>query len=220
MEPPHRQWSDRNWYDIHYRMTPTQYRKRHGAVRAESGRFRGGSGRRNAGTRRIPNPTIYSVFPLHDSSGKLIGTMCGFYYTEKADSSHLARTKLQPALEWMTQHAGETTSLETLARLTNLSVTHFRRLFMETFKKTPAKYALRLRLNRARDMLETTDYTVASIAMEAGFYDQSHFVKAFQRIYRMTPTQYRKRHGAIRAESGQSRGETWLRNARTMRTRT
>ena len=147
---------------------------------------------------RSPNPTIYSVFPLHDSAGKLIGTMCGFYYTEKADSSHLARTKLQPALEWMTQHVGETSSLETLARLTNLSVTHFRRIFMDTFKETPAKYALRLRLNRARDMLETTDYTVAAIALEAGFFDQSHFVKAFQRIYRLTPTNYRKRHAGIR----------------------
>ena len=166
---------------------------------------------------RSPNPTIYSVFPLHDSAGNLIGTMCGFYYTEKADNSHLARTKLQPVLEWMTQHEGETTSLETLARLANLSVTHFRRLFMETFNETPGKYALRLRLNRAREMLETSDYTVAAIALEAGFYDQSHFVKAFQRIYRMTPTQYRKRHGAVRAESGRFRGGSGRRNAGTRR---
>ena len=144
---------------------------------------------------RSPRPTIYSVFPLHDVKGNLIGTMCGFYYTEKADSSHIARTKLQPALEWLTQNVGANTSLETLAHLSHLSVTHFRRLFVETFKETPAKYALRLRLNRARDMLETSDFTIASIALDAGFYDQSHFIKAFHRIYKMNPTDYRKRHG-------------------------
>ena len=143
---------------------------------------------------RSPKPTIYSVFPLHDGKGRIIGTMCGFYYTDKADSSHIAREKLQPALEWLARHEGESTSLEALARLTSLSVTHFRRLFMETFKESPARYALRRRLNQARDLLETTDRTIANIALEVGFYDQSHFVKAFRSIYKITPTAYRRRH--------------------------
>lgn len=143
---------------------------------------------------RSPKPTVYSVFPLHDAKGNLIGTMCGFYYTDKADSSHIARAKLQPALEWMARHTAENASLEDMAKMTGLSVTHFRRLFMETFKETPAKYALRLRLNEARDRLENTDSTIASIALETGFYDQSHFVKAFHRIYKMNPTDYRNRH--------------------------
>ena len=160
---------------------------------------------------RSPRPTIYSVFPLHDVKGNLIGTMCGFYYTEKADSSHIARTKLQPALEWLTQNVGANTSLEALARLTHLSVTHFRRLFVETFKETPAKYALRLRLNRARDMLETSDFTIASIALDAGFYDQSHFIKAFHRIYKMNPTDYRKRHGKAPGTGRLAGGQTELR---------
>ena len=144
---------------------------------------------------RSPKPTVYSVFPLHDAKGKLIGTMCGFYYTDKSDGAHIARAKLQPALEWMSQHASESTSLGKLAKITHLSVTHFRRLFYEAFKETPAKYALRLRLNKARDMLENTDFTVTAIGLELGFYDQSHFVKAFRAIYKMTPTAYRKRHG-------------------------
>ena len=120
--------------------------------------------------------------------------MCGFYYTEKADSSHIARAKLQPALEWMARHTAENASLEDMAKMTSLSVTHFRRLFMETFKESPAKYALRLRLNRARDLLEATDLTIADIALNTGFYDQSHFVKAFRNIYKITPTAYRRRH--------------------------
>lgn len=143
---------------------------------------------------RSPKPTIYSVFPLYDGKGKLIGTMCGFYYTEKASSTNLARIQLQPALDCMNSHDNEHVSLAELAKLTGLSVTHFRRLFCDTFKETPAKYALRLRLNRARETLETTDDTIASIAIDAGFYDQSHFVKAFRTIYKITPTAYRRRH--------------------------
>jgi AraC-like DNA-binding protein len=143
---------------------------------------------------RSPHPTIYSVFPLHDAKGNLIGTMCGFYYTDKAERPQLARANLQPAIDWMIKHNGEPSSLATLAKQTNLSVTHFRRLFCETFKETPAKYALRLRLNRAREALETTDATIADIALNAGFYDQSHFIKAFRNIYKIAPTEYRHRH--------------------------
>ena len=143
---------------------------------------------------RSPKPTIYSVFPLYDTKGRLIGTMCGFYATDKADVSHITRAKLQPALDWMVNHGNEPCTLASLARLTNLSVTHFRRLFVETFKETPAKYALRLRLNRARELLESTNSTIVDIANETGFYDQSHFVKSFHRIYKITPTGYRRRH--------------------------
>jgi len=153
---------------------------------------------------RSPKPTVYSVFPLHDEKGKLIGTMCGFYYTDKTDSSHLARAKLRPAIEWMARNTEESTSLEILAKTTGLSVTHFRRLFVETFKESPAKYALRLRLNKARDMLENTGLTIASIAIETGFYDQSHFVKAFHRVYKMTPTNYRSRHKQAATQALQS----------------
>ena len=135
------------------------------------------------------------MFPLHDSNGELIGTMCGFYYTEKNDNLQVARTKLQPAIDWMIKHNNAPTSLDELAKLTQLSVTHFRRLFVKTFNESPAKYAIRLRLNQARDALENTNQTIAAIAFDAGFYDQSHFIKAFHRIYKMNPTNYRKRHG-------------------------
>ena len=144
---------------------------------------------------RSPTPTVYSVFPLHDSRGRLIGTMCGFYAQPKGKAKPCASERLQPALEWMNAHDGVLTGLADLAAAANMSVTHFRRLFCETFGETPAKYAMRLRLNRARALLEETDDTVASIATDVGFYDQSHFVKAFRRIYRTSPDAYRKRHG-------------------------
>ena len=147
---------------------------------------------------RSQKPTIYSVFPLYDTKGKIIGTMCGFYETSSADMSHLTRAQLKPALDWLTNHDGENVSLKELASLTKLSVTHFRRLFTSTFNESPAKYALRLRLNRARLALETTDDTIAAIAAAASFYDQSHFIRAFRNIYKLTPTAYRKRHASVR----------------------
>ena len=147
---------------------------------------------------RSQKPTIYSVFPLHDTKGNIIGTMCGFYETGAADVSHIARTQLKPAIDRLVARDGEPVPLKVLAGLTKLSVTHFRRLFTATFNESPAKYALRLRLNKARRSLENTDDTIAAIAAAAGFYDQSHFIKAFRNIYQLTPTAYRMRHVHVR----------------------
>ena len=51
-----------------------------------------------------------------------------------------------------------------------------------------------VRLNAARRMLDTTDKLVADIAIECGFYDQSHFTRIFTAERGMTPGQYRRRH--------------------------
>ena len=85
-------------------------------------------------------------------------------------------------------------SLKLLAEKCGLSVTHFRRLFAEAFRETPAKYALRIRFDHARDLLEKSTRTIAHIALECGFYDQSHFVKAFRRIHKINPDSYRRHH--------------------------
>lgn len=145
---------------------------------------------------RSPTPAVYCVFPLRDSKGKVIGTMCGFYTQQKSKTSPDANERLLPALEWMSSHNGTLSSLTELAATAKMSVTHFRRLFGKTFGETPAKYAMRLRLNRARTLLEETSDTIASIASDVGFYDQSHFIKAFRHIYQVSPDNYRKRHSA------------------------
>ena len=47
------------------------------------------------------------------------------------------------------------------------------------------------RIERACEMLAETDQTVAAIASEAGFCDQSYFTHVFQKIFKTTPKQYR-----------------------------
>ena len=61
---------------------------------------------------RSPKPTIYSVFPLNDEAGNLIGTMCGFYYAEENDGGgpydghHLVGSSFQPVTDEQHQHRG------------------------------------------------------------------------------------------------------------------
>lgn len=56
---------------------------------------------------------------------------------------------------------------------------------------TPGEYLRHVRLERAKDALLATSRPIAEIALEAGFYDQSHFTAAFRRCTGMTPARFR-----------------------------
>lgn len=78
----------------------------------------------------------------------------------------------------------ENIELPRLATLANLSIYHFAREFIR-FKRstdvTPHNYLLRKRVERAKDMLAHTDYSLTEVALAAGFSDQSHLARIFAR---------------------------------------
>jgi len=78
-----------------------------------------------------------------------------------------------------------------LASEVGVSEPHVRRLFRQTYGKTPRQYLVEIRLKRAQDLLQTTSLGVDRIARAVGFASPGIFVKQFKRIYRMTPVQYR-----------------------------
>jgi transcriptional regulator GlxA family with amidase domain len=55
-----------------------------------------------------------------------------------------------------------------------------------------------LRLEEAKQMLETTDLTIEAIASETGYEDTSFFGRLFRRKTDLTPAQYRLRFGSLR----------------------
>lgn len=150
---------------------------------------------------RSPWPTIYSVFPLHDAKGALIGTCCVFYDSNQQASSRSRYAKLNPVLDHISRHFTDNLSIDDLAQSASMSVTHFRRVFRTLLGITPVKYISRLRLNEARKRLENTDDTITDIAVSTGFWDQSHFVKIFKQTFGETPNVYRKRHRSTFATS-------------------
>ncbi|MFS2098822.1 helix-turn-helix domain-containing protein [Variovorax sp. Varisp85] len=79
----------------------------------------------------------------------------------------------------------------TLARQENLSVDRFSRLFRNTFDCSPHQHVLKLRLQRACELLEQPTRSVAEIAWETGFADQSHLTRSFKRHFGAPPSVWR-----------------------------
>lgn len=81
--------------------------------------------------------------------------------------------------------------VEDLARAAGLSKAHFSREFRAAFGVAPHAYLLTRRLERAGELLRTTDRTVAQICLDVGLTSVGSFTTSFTRMYGRSPTAYR-----------------------------
>ena len=102
---------------------------------------------------------------------------------------------LQEILDKMYDKANFSKSIEELCAEANYSHTHIIRLFKQYTDTTPVKLFNTIKLNHARNLLESTDQPVIFIANEI-CYSLAAFNVAFKELFRYTPSQYRKHYTA------------------------
>jgi AraC family transcriptional regulator len=95
-------------------------------------------------------------------------------------------------LELMQERLSEDISLDELAAEARLSPFHFARMFKESVGVPPRVYLTRLRLQRACELLETTDLPVTEIAFEVGYSSNQVLARLFVKHRNMTPSDYRR----------------------------
>ena len=89
----------------------------------------------------------------------------------------------------ITSHPEQGLSIETLAADIFVSKYYLIRKFKSSIGMTPHQFCIQNRIRKSQGMLDE-EKTVSRIAAEMGFYDQSHFDKAFQRIVGISPSEY------------------------------
>lgn len=82
-----------------------------------------------------------------------------------------------------------------LCKAMSLSRTQLFRRVKSLIKEAPANHIKTMRLQRAKELLETTDCTVSQIAFKTGFQTISHFTKVFKKQYGVVPSAYRHTNG-------------------------
>ena len=84
-----------------------------------------------------------------------------------------------------------------MAQISGLAERTFQRRFAQATGLAPLEYVHTLRLEEAKQMLESSELAVEAIALEVGYQDASFFGRLFRRKLGLTPAQYRKRFGAL-----------------------
>lgn len=106
-----------------------------------------------------------------------------------------SRAELIEVVRLMEANIEEPLSLAELTRLVNLSQRHLQRMFKFYLNVSPTHYYLTLRLKRARELLRTTDASIARVTTVCGFQSPCHFSKAYRAQFGHAPSHERRLPG-------------------------
>ena len=102
--------------------------------------------------------------------------------------------RILKALEFMMQPEAIREGNLDFCRKIGMSLSNFQRLFKLEMEMSPKHYFLNLRLEKARQLLVSSDWKIPEIARQTGFADRYHFSKAFKAYFKMSPVQFRIRN--------------------------
>ena len=102
--------------------------------------------------------------------------------------------KLSRVIQMMEQNIEEPISPAILAKDVGMSTRQLERLFRRYLARSPKRYYMELRLQKARNLLMQTDMTVINVALACGFASPSHFSKCYRSHYDTTPYRERGSH--------------------------
>lgn len=99
-------------------------------------------------------------------------------------------TSISKIKTYIDKHFTHQIQLNDLAKIIGESKFSMLRKFNTTYKLTPHAYILNKRINHAKRLLLESQ-TVAQTAVDCGFFDQSHFIKTFQKFVGVNPMDYK-----------------------------
>jgi transcriptional regulator GlxA family with amidase domain len=100
--------------------------------------------------------------------------------------------------EWAAMNYSAAAPVAAMMHIAGLPERSFARRFSKATGMSPMEYVHRLRLEEAKQMLETGDEPVEAVAAEVGYQDTSFFGRLFRRRVGLTPAHYRRRFSSLR----------------------
>lgn len=112
---------------------------------------------------------------------------CTFQPRMQNDVGGLPKSQLQPVLDYIHSYLGQPLQLAELATVAGISQYHFCRLFKHSLGVAPYQYVLQKRMEKAKELLQQDEYTIAEISLLVGCTDQSRFARHFKKYFGVTP---------------------------------
>jgi DNA-binding GntR family transcriptional regulator/AraC-like DNA-binding protein len=104
----------------------------------------------------------------------------------------LSPARLRRVVQLVQAKMEDELTLDEMAESAGLSTAHFSQMFRKSTGESPHQFVLRNRIERAKQMLRTSEGRVLDVAVACGFKTQQHFARVFRRTSGVTPTEYRQ----------------------------
>src|SRR5262249_30398136 len=105
----------------------------------------------------------------------------------RSPNKRLSDRRLRQVFAYIEENLAGNISLGDLAAVVDLSISHFKVLFREAVGLSAHQYLIRRRVERAKNLLCEGDLSVAQIAIETGFANQSHLARHMHRVTGVSP---------------------------------
>jgi two-component system, response regulator YesN len=100
---------------------------------------------------------------------------------------------VQISKQWIINHLGENITIEKIAREIPMNPTYFCEYFKNQTGQTVLDYVTKMRVEKAKELLITTDLKIYDIAEEVGYSDTKYFSKLFKKYFGEVPSKYKEK---------------------------
>jgi transcriptional regulator GlxA family with amidase domain len=100
-------------------------------------------------------------------------------------------TKIDEVVNYMVRNLNKPITVSILAALARTSPSHFFALFKRQMGRAPIEFLIHMKVQRACELLDTTDFSIKEVAASLGYDDQFYFSRVFKSVIQLAPTQYR-----------------------------
>jgi two-component system response regulator YesN len=104
------------------------------------------------------------------------------------------KIKMDAIREYLQKNFAHKISARDVAKVAGLSTSRALHLFKEETHQSLSGYIQKLRIDYGKHLLLNSDLDIADVAVETGFFDQSHFSKAFKKAAKIPPSRFRRKY--------------------------
>ncbi|HEY5586955.1 MAG TPA: PocR ligand-binding domain-containing protein [Ruminiclostridium sp.] len=144
----------------------------------------------SAGLSKVANPDLQLLDAISNDDDN-VGISQKINYTKVKKLINHDHIILRPALEYIEKNYMRNIGLDSMASLCNISSSYFSKLFNKVAEDNFANYINKIRVNKAKEVLEKSDVPITNIALDLGFEDSGYFIKVFKKMEGITPSVYR-----------------------------
>lgn len=114
---------------------------------------------------------------------------CRNILSKRAEKSN---SIIEMAKEYIRQHFNKDISLDDVSRAVNISPYYFSKIFKEDTGENFIEYLTGIRIEKAKELLGTTEYSMKEICAMSGYQDPNYFSRSFKKNVGVTPTEYKE----------------------------
>lgn len=133
------------------------------------------------------------------ANSRFYSFLCSFRLMVLSSRKHSKKDGVIQSIEYMRENISSVITLEDLAEVAGLSVSHYCAVFKQKTMQTPMQLYTSMKVQRACQLLQNRNQTIKTISYNLGFFDQYHFSKVFKQVMGVAPKNFRS-NGATNKE--------------------